>query len=215
MTYYAAIDGKQEGPFTEEELRQKIGTTVTLQTPVWKEGMQDWLPLELVMPALALTPAGSVFNWEPASRLIRLGAILIDGIPFFLILILCAFASALAGGNKDEVSPAIIFICIGAVVLILAVAVLQIVMLARYSQSIGKWMLKIRIYDIETRLPANWVKTIVLRMFVNSLATGIPFIGGIYGLVDILFIFREDRRCVHDLIAGTVVGTVPPTEGKV
>ena len=38
----------------------------------------------------------------------------------------------------------------------------------------------------------------------------VPF----YRLVDILFIFREDRRCLHDLIAGTQVvvgdGASPP-----
>jgi uncharacterized RDD family membrane protein YckC len=27
----------------------------------------------------------------------------------------------------------------------------------------------------------------------------------LYGLVDILFIFRGDRRCIHDMIAGTQV----------
>ena len=35
-----------------------------------------------------------------------------------------------------------------------------------------------------------------------------PAIGGIIQLVDILFIFRDDRKCIHDLIAGTVVISV-------
>jgi uncharacterized RDD family membrane protein YckC len=33
----------------------------------------------------------------------------------------------------------------------------------------------------------------------------IPVIGGFLPLVDVLFIFRHDRRCIHDLLAGTNV----------
>jgi len=36
---------------------------------------------------------------------------------------------------------------------------------------------------------------------VNGLLGLIP----LYGLVDILFIFRSDRRCIHDMIAGTQI----------
>ena len=35
--------------------------------------------------------------------------------------------------------------------------------------------------------------------------TAIPVAGGIFALADLLFIFREDRRCLHDHIAGTRV----------
>ena len=34
---------------------------------------------------------------------------------------------------------------------------------------------------------------------------GIPFVGFIFTIVDPLFIFQESRRCVHDLIADTLV----------
>jgi hypothetical protein len=33
----------------------------------------------------------------------------------------------------------------------------------------------------------------------------VPIIGPIYSIVDVLFIFRDDRRCIHDHIAGTRV----------
>lgn len=49
------------------------------------------------------------------------------------------------------------------------------------------------------------VHAFVLRSFVNGLIGAIPCIGSIYALVDIVFIFREDRRCLHDLLASTVV----------
>jgi hypothetical protein len=41
--WYAAIDGKQAGPFTDERLRELIAAgSVRPHTLVWCEGMQDW-----------------------------------------------------------------------------------------------------------------------------------------------------------------------------
>ena len=44
-----------------------------------------------------------------------------------------------------------------------------------------------------------------LRYLPVQLAGAIPLVGPIIGLVNILMIFRGDRRCGHDLIAGTRV----------
>ncbi len=33
----------------------------------------------------------------------------------------------------------------------------------------------------------------------------IPFVGAIYAIVDILMIFGEEHRCMHDMIATTCV----------
>jgi uncharacterized RDD family membrane protein YckC len=44
-----------------------------------------------------------------------------------------------------------------------------------------------------------------LRNFVNGIPGAIPVIGYVYFLVDSLFIFGARRRCIHDLIAGTIV----------
>jgi uncharacterized RDD family membrane protein YckC len=46
---------------------------------------------------------------------------------------------------------------------------------------------------------------VLLRAILGGIIGAIPYLGGIYGLVDALFIFRDDRRCVHDHIAGTRV----------
>jgi hypothetical protein len=41
--FFAAIDGKQAGPFDAAALRQHIETgSVTRDTLVWSEGMADW-----------------------------------------------------------------------------------------------------------------------------------------------------------------------------
>ena len=38
-------------------------------------------------------------------------------------------------------------------------------------------------------------------------AASIPVIGTVYGLLDVLLIFRASRRCLHDNIADTIVVT--------
>ena len=48
-------------------------------------------------------------------------------------------------------------------------------------------------------------KTLGLRMFVNNLIGNVPFVGPFYTLADILFIFGEERRCLHDHLASTKV----------
>jgi len=73
--------------------------------------------------------------------------------------------------------------------------------LVRDGQTIGKKIVNIRIVSVETGQNAGIVRSWVLRTWVNSLLWMIP----IYALMDILFIFRQDRRCIHDLIAGTRV----------
>ncbi|HIB35817.1 MAG TPA: hypothetical protein EYO26_05415, partial [Dehalococcoidia bacterium] len=52
---------------------------------------------------------------------------------------------------------------------------------------------------------AGFFVNVVLREWVMGLIGIFPMIGGIIQLVDVMFIFRNDRKCIHDLIAGTVV----------
>ena len=42
---------------------------------------------------------------------------------------------------------------------------------------------------------------------IMKLVGPIPYIGKFAGFVDILMIFRGDKRCAHDLAAGTQVVT--------
>ena len=43
--YFLAIDGKQYGPFTVEQLRPFVPTgQITAQTLVWCQGMSAWAP---------------------------------------------------------------------------------------------------------------------------------------------------------------------------
>jgi len=88
---------------------------------------------------------------------------------------------------------------------VLVLAGLQIYLLVTRSQTIGKFIVKTQIVDFESGQPAGFLKSFVVRSFVNGLIGAIPVAGPFYSIVDVLFIFRADRRCLHDLLASTSV----------
>ena len=53
-------------------------------------------------------------------------------------------------------------------------------------------------------------RIICLREGLMALLERIPLLGIRIELVDVLFIFRNDRRCLHDLLADTRVVRVRP-----
>lgn len=129
---------------------------------------------------------------EPAGRGQRLIAALIDGAlsagPYLLVT---------SGSDASR---------LGGIALFLALVVVQCVLLARDGQTIGKRLLKARIVRVDTDENGGFVTNVLMR----SLVASIPNILGLYWLADCLFIFREDRRCLHDRIAGTKVVRVEP-----
>ena len=87
----------------------------------------------------------------------------------------------------------------------LALLATQIYLLATRSQTIGKYFLKTQIVDFNTGVRADFVQCFLLRTLLNGIIGAVTCIGAIYGIVDICFIFREDKRCIHDLLAKTCV----------
>jgi len=70
MEWYYAVNDQQQGPVTEEQLRQLLAQgAISGQTLVWREGMPDWQPYQAVVPsgsgqaaAPAAPQAGSAGN---------------------------------------------------------------------------------------------------------------------------------------------------------
>lgn len=88
----------------------------------------------------------------------------------------------------------------------LALLVVQLVLVSKRGQTIGKRLVGIRIVMKDTLENGGFVVNVLKRGFLNGLLSLIPG----YFLVDSLFVFREDRRCIHDLIAGTSVIKAEP-----
>lgn len=76
-------------------------------------------------------------------------------------------------------------------------------LLVTSGQTIGKRLFGLRI----VRRDGSTVSAFrILGRYVPGVALNmIPGVGGLYGFVDSLLIFRESRRCLHDQIADTIV----------
>jgi len=74
----------------------------------------------------------------------------------------------------------------------------------RNGQSIAKKWLGIK--DVRTDgSRVSFARIFWLRNAINVCISLIPLVGGLYGLIDVLFIFGSAKRCVHDYIADTIV----------
>jgi uncharacterized RDD family membrane protein YckC len=150
---------------------------------------------------------GSDRTYVKSSVWVRLGARVLDSVfgglvalPFYALFLINV------ARRKDSADPGSIFqgeVLVGlaiSVVLGLSLLALQIYLLHTHGQTLGKKLVKIKIVRSDGSR-ASFGRILGLRIVVNFLLSIVPF----YGLVDILFIFGEQRRCVHDLIADTIV----------
>lgn len=85
--------------------------------------------------------------------------------------------------------------------LVIAVAIAQLVLLGKTGATAGKHLVKIRVVDAATGKKASAVRLVLVRSVLNSFFyLFVPYVP-----VDFAFLFRPDRRCVHDLLARTMV----------
>ena len=141
-----------------------------------------------------------------ASRGARLGGALIDGLLAMAVIFPLMFASgywqrAMAG--EQSVAETIGMGALGFVVFL----IMHGYLLAKHGQTIGKRLVKTRIVSIDNQDILPFWKVVSLRYLPVSVISQIPLVGPILTFIDVLFIFRSDKRCVHDLIAGTKVIT--------
>ena len=130
-----------------------------------------------------------------ASRSSRLVATIIDGIvlyAFFFVGYL--IAAALVGDYESDL--ALIIGGLGALIFML----IQVMLFAQNGWTLGKKLLRIRVTR-KNGSPCGLGRFIGLRVCANYLLSLVP----LYGLVDSLFIFGEERRCLHDHLADTIV----------
>ena len=140
-----------------------------------------------------VVPEGEV---KLADRGDRLLAAIVDGvvaIPMYIALVFMIV-------QKQNLNVAAVILMI---VYASALLVVNLVLLHKNGQTIGKKLLKIKIVRKDGSR-ATLGRIFWLRMVLNGIIAWIPYLR-IYGLIDILFIFGEPRRCIHDYIADTIV----------
>jgi uncharacterized RDD family membrane protein YckC len=132
-----------------------------------------------------------------ASRASRLGALVIDGI-LGIVALLPLIMSVTLFEPRSRGAESTFFLSFFGVI---ALGIYQMVLLSREGQSLGKKAMKIRIVRFDDGDNPGFVEAVGLRLLVNGLIWMVPG----YALLDIMYIFSTERRCLHDRIAGTKV----------
>ncbi len=151
-----------------------------------------------------------------AERGTRLGASLIDTLVMLLLFAPAMFAGMASGGlggSADATPPAMLVwaeahpllsqIIWGIAGLLVFFAVNGYWLHTR-GQSVGKRLLKIRIVRSNGER-ATLSRIVFARYLPTQAVSMVPLIGMLCALIDILFIFRDSRQCLHDTIADTIV----------
>lgn len=90
---------------------------------------------------------------------------------------------------------------LGALLALVLIFGVQAYFLARDGQTLGKKAAGTRIVRVDDESNGGFFTNVLMRAIVSSLPNIVP----LYWFVDTLFVFRADRRCIHDLIAKTKV----------
>jgi uncharacterized RDD family membrane protein YckC len=156
-------------------------------------------------PAPAAPPAPVVSGPQPdrsplAGRGERLGAAIIDWV-LYLLAIAAAVVLATALGYDLQTTR----VRIGMGAAMLPVAVVQMVLLSLRGQTLGKVLMAVRIADQDDGRNPGFVRAVLLRQILPGVIVALPCLGKVFWLADCLCIFGEERRCLHDVIAGTKV----------
>ena len=154
-----------------------------------------------------------------ADRGTRFGAALLDGllamacaVPGAALMFFQAFNSAShRHGRADAFDPADL---VGGVLLMMALAlplaIYQWYLISKSGQTLGKRWTGIKIVKLDGS-PVDFVSGVVMRVWIVAAIGLVPYVGSCVSLVDPLMIFGDERRCLHDLIAGTKVIVAMPS----
>ena len=139
-----------------------------------------------------------------ASRWARLGGALIDALISLVVILpmmlLMGILADMYAGLPMTFNQQIIVFVVGWSFFL----VINGYLLYTRGQTVGKLIVKTKIVDLNGNLP-GFGKLFLLRYIVFGLLSQLPVVGGLFALVNALFIFREDHRCLHDHLAGTRV----------
>jgi uncharacterized RDD family membrane protein YckC len=130
----------------------------------------------------------------------RIRASLIDLSIGVLALLLAKFTLSQSLGNALSILGVFVSVAI-----LLGVIVYQAVLLSSTGQTVGKRMTQLRVVNFYDAGNPGFVKAVVMRWWLPSLIYPIPYLGWVFWLADVLFLFKKDGRCLHDLMAGTKV----------
>ncbi len=143
-----------------------------------------------------------------ATRGARFAAALVDTLISFalylaIMLPMYGFESLRSHGHSEPLRGTLVYYGLGFAV--------EAWFLYRSSQTLGKMALGLRIVRRDGG-HASFGRSFWLRSVVASAVVFVPVIGLLTWVIDSLFIFGKSRRCVHDLLADTIVVTAASSQ---
>jgi uncharacterized RDD family membrane protein YckC len=154
-------------------------------------------------PESDLTPEINENN-QLASRWKRFWASMIDGLIIMLIAMPIMYYTGGFEGIADGKQPSLEYSLMMGLVGMISFILFNAKLLIQNGQTIGKKLLGIKIVDLNGDVP-SLKKHLLARYAVYFLLAQVPIIGPLFSTINILFIFGKQKRCVHDLVAGTKV----------
>jgi uncharacterized RDD family membrane protein YckC len=140
-----------------------------------------------------------------ASRGDRFVANLIDNFVFVVPAILAIAIATLffnTGKGRGVAEYGFLFAIVGGVAF---GCVAQIIAQLQWGQSLGKRALGIKVIRLDGRPIELWRLILLRNVVVQALSQAC----GVAGLIDALLIFGEERRCLHDYLADSIVVDAP------
>jgi uncharacterized RDD family membrane protein YckC len=155
----------------------------------------------------ALGALGDLALASPGQRLL---AAFVDGlvltavcVPVF-VLVLVVFGAG--GGFDGELDDLTTNLLVGTVLILggLPYAAVQAWLVTTRGQTVGKIALGLRIVRTDGR-PVDFVQGVLLRSWVFGLLGAVPCLGNLINITDLLAIFSDRHRTLHDRLADTLV----------
>ena len=163
-----------------------------------------WFPAPIT---LSPAPAPRVSRASPyarplAGRFTRLVAQGVDSVLALVVAFVAPLLYADPSGSTTATANVRLALCLGGSLTLFAV---QMTLLSLRGQTLGKMILNIRIVDHDDESNPGFVRAVCWRVLVPAFLGAVPLLGLLFVLLDVLCILGEERRCLHDLMAGTKV----------
>jgi len=147
--------------------------------------------------AVSETPHRAAADLRTALIGARFQATLVDSVLSFVVILPVLIIGASTGSSGSGLGIIVI-------ATVTAFWLYQWYLVSTTGQTLGKRWVGIRIVKLDGS-PLTFMSGVVLRSWVFALLSAVPGIGALLALADILAILGNDRRCLHDHLAGTKV----------
>lgn len=140
-----------------------------------------------------------------ASRGSRLGASLLDSLIMSVFTLpVMYFTGGFDSITNPDIQPSLLYNIGFGLFGLVVFTIINLKLLTKNGQTLGKKIVGIKIVNLEGELP-TWKQNLFRRYAVFFLPGQVPVVGQIFAVINILFIFRKNQKCVHDLAANTKV----------